>query len=104
MFNEVRTLIEQAASADGQQAVQKAATDHIQQMNDTELAQKTQTAAQNAQQSGDTSIADTLQKLLSNQQEGSQSLKDRLISLITTNPQILQHFESDFAKSIMARF
>ena len=102
MFNEVRTLIEQASSAEGQQAVQKAATDHIQQMNDAELQQKTQDAAQNARQNGDTSIAQMLEQLLSNGQD-SQSLKDRLIALVTSNPQILQHFESDFAKNILSR-
>lgn len=101
MFNEVRTLIEQASSGEGQQAVQKAATDHIQQMNDTELQQKTQDAAQNAKQSGDTSIAQVLETLVSNPQGGD--IKSRVISLVTSNPQILQHFEPDFAKNILSR-
>ncbi|HET9096922.1 MAG TPA: hypothetical protein VFN37_09685 [Candidatus Baltobacteraceae bacterium] len=72
-------------------------------MSHEQLTQNLQTAAQNAQQNGSEDVAQQIMGLLSQHGSNPQSLKQEAISLITKNPQILQHFEPQFAKDVLSR-
>ena len=104
MFNEVQGLISRVTTGEiDQNTVTQAAGDHISSMDHSDLLQKIQTAATNANQSGQGGIAQQLMGLVSQHGSNPQGLKDEAISLISSNPQILQQFEPDFAKGILGR-
>lgn len=103
-MNEVTGLLQRVTTGEiDQPAVSQAANDHVSNMSHDQLTQNLQTAAQNAQQNGSEGIAQQIMGLLSQHGSNPQSLKQEAISLITANPQILQHFEPQFAKDILNR-
>jgi hypothetical protein len=104
MMNEVAGLLQRVTTGEiDQPSVSQAATDHVSNMSHDQLTQNLQTAAQNAQQSGSGDVAQQIMGLLSQHGSNPQGLKQEAISLITSNPQLLQHFEPQFAKDILNR-
>lgn len=104
MFNEVEGLLQRVTSGDvDQSAVSKSAEEHVSSMNGDQLKQNLQTAADNANQNGQSDIAAQVMTLIEQHGSDPQALKQAAISLITSNPQILQHFESSFTSGIMNR-
>jgi hypothetical protein len=102
MFQGIEGMIQRVASAEiDQQSVGQAANDQVSSMDHGELTQHLQTAADNAQQNGQTDIAQQIVALIEQHGSNPQGLKDEAISLISNNPQILQHFAPEFAQKIL---
>jgi hypothetical protein len=103
-MNELSGLLQRVTTGEiDQSSVSQAAGDGVSNMSHDDLKQNLQTAAQNAQQNGSGDIAQQIMGLLSQHGSNPESLKQEAISLITSNPQILQHFEPQFAKDILNR-
>lgn len=103
MFNELKSFAQRVETGEvDQQAVGQAAQDRVADMDHDEVAQHVQTAANNAQQNGDQSLAQQLMGLVENHGSGG-DLKQQVVSLVTSNPQILQHFAPEFAKGILSK-
>jgi hypothetical protein len=103
MFQQIEGMVQQVASGEiDQQSLSQAADQHIGSLDPNQVAQHVQTAATNAQQNGDTGMAGQLMGLLNQQGSNPQSLQGDLVTIITNNPQILQHFAPDFAKGILS--
>ncbi len=104
MFDEVQSLVQKVTTGEtDSQSVQQAAQQHVGSMSGTQITQHLQTAADNANQAGQTGIAQQLMGLISQHGSDTQTLQQKAISLISSNPQILQHFEPEFAKGILNR-
>lgn len=104
MMNEVSGLLQRVTTGGiDQSSVSQAAGERVSSMSHEDVKQNLQTAAQNAQQTGNEGIAQQIMGLISQHGSNPQSLKQQAISLITSNPQILQHFEPQFAKDILSR-
>lgn len=104
MFNEVESLLQQAGTGEiDRQSVRQSAGEHVGSMDGAQLQQHLQTAADNANQSGQPEVAQQLVTLISQHGSDPEGLKQEAISLITSNPQILQHFEPAFAKGILGK-
>ncbi len=104
MFNEVEGLLQRAVTGEIDSAsVSQAANEHVASMDQNQLQQHVQTAADNANQNGQSDIAQQLMGLVSQHGANPQGLKDAVVSLISNNPQILQQFEPSFAKDILSR-
>ncbi len=104
MFNEVEGLLQRVTTGEvDQSAVSQSANQHVSSMGGDQLKQNLQTAADNANQNGQSGIAQQIMGLISQHGSNPQDLKQEAISLITSNPQILQHFEPEFAKGILGR-
>jgi hypothetical protein len=104
MMNEVTGLLQRVATGEIDQSnVSQAATDHISDMTNERLTQNLSTAKQNADQNGFSDVSRQITDLLSQHGSDPQNLKQEAISLITSNPQILQHFEPQFAKDLLNR-
>jgi predicted YcjX-like family ATPase len=104
MMNEVSGLLQRFTTGEIDQSnVSQAANDHVSNMSHDQLTQNMQNAAQNAQQNGNGDVAQQIMGLLSQHGSNPQSLKQAVISLVSGNPQILQHFTPDFAKGILNR-
>lgn len=104
MMNELSGLLQRVTTGEiDQSSVSQAANDRVSNMNHDDLKQNLESAAQNAQQNGSPDIAQQIMGLLSQHGSNPQNLKQEAISLITSNPQILQHFEPQFAKDILNR-
>ncbi len=104
MFNEVEGLLSRVSSgAADPQAVQQATSDHVASMAPADVEQHLQTAADNAKQNGQNGIATQIMAMLSQGRANPQGLKEQAISFISSNPQILAHFESEFAKGILSK-
>lgn len=101
MFNDVKTILGSLEGSGSNQAVQQAAGEHVQNMDDSQVQQHVQTAASNASQNGDESAAQILKSLLQARQSGN--LKQALVEQLKSNPQLLEHFAPDFAKGILNR-
>ena len=102
MFQELEGFVQKVTTGEiDQQSVSQAASQQVNNMPHEEVAQHVQTAAQNAQQSGQTDMAQQLMQMV--QQHGSdpQALKQDVVSLISSNPQIIQHFAPEFAQKIL---
>lgn len=102
MFSEVEGFVRKITTGEiDQQSVSQAASEQVNTMPHEEVAQHVQTAAQNAQQNGQADIAQQLMQIV--QQHGSdpQALKQDVVSLISSNPQIIQHFAPQFAQRIL---
>ncbi len=102
MFDEVQNLLGRVTGADSA-AVAQAASDHVSTMDPSQVREHLQTAAGNAAQSGQSGIAQQIEGLLSQSGSNPQDLKQKAISLITANPQILEHFAPGFAKGILGK-
>lgn len=104
MFNDVQGLLQRVTTGDiDRPSISQAASEQVSQMDETGLAQHLHTAAGNAEQNGQSGVAQQITGLLSRGQSNPGALKQEAISLITSNPQILQHFEPGFAKAVLAR-
>jgi len=104
MFNEVEGMIQRATSGEiDQSSVSQAAEEHISAIDPSQLTQHLQTAADNANQNGQSGAAQQIMGLLSQHRSNLEGLKGQVVSLITSNPEILQHFEPGFAKGILGR-
>lgn len=102
MMNEVEGLIQRVTTGDvDESSVSQSASDHVSSMDQEQLTQHLQTAAGNANQQGEGDIAQQLLGLVGQHGGDPQALKDRVASLISSNPQILRHFEPAFAKDIL---
>lgn len=102
MFNEVAGLVQKVTTGEiDRQSVGQSAQQQVNTMPHEEVAQHVQTAADNAQQNGQPDLAKQLMQML--QQDGSdpQALKQDVVSLISSNPQIIQHFAPEFAQKIL---
>lgn len=104
MFNDVQGLLQRVTTGevDGS-SVSQAAGDHLASMDQGELTQHLQTAADSATQKGQTSLAQQIMGVLSRNGSNPQGLKQDAVSLIAANPGILEHFAPDFAKGILGR-
>lgn len=102
MFGEVEGLIQKVTTGEiDQQSVGQAATEQVNTMPHDEVVQHVQTAANNAQQSGQPDIAKQLMQMVEQSGTNPQALKQDVISLISSNPQIIQHFAPEFAQRIL---
>lgn len=102
MMNDVQGLISRVTTGEiDQSSVSNAASDHVSNMSPDEVKQHLQVAAQSAGNNGFSGVAQQIQGLLQQHGSNPQSLKQEAISLISSNPQILQHFAPDFAKGIL---
>lgn len=102
MFNEVEGLVQKVTTGEiDRQSVSVSAQQEVNTMPHEEVAQHVETAADNAQQNGQPDLANQLMQML--QQHGSdpQALKQDVVSLISSNPQIIQHFAPEFAQRIL---
>lgn len=104
MMNEVEGLLQRVTTGEiDQPAVSQAASEHVSNMSHEQLTQNLQNAAQTAQQNGNEGLAQQIMGLVSQHGSNPQDLKQEAISLISSNPQILQHFEPQFAKDLLNR-
>lgn len=102
MFQQIESMAQQIASGQlDQQSLNQAADQHISSMDPNQVLQHVQTAATTAQQNGDSGVAGMLTGLMNQQGSNPQGIGGALVSIITNNPQILQHFAPDFAKGIL---
>jgi hypothetical protein len=104
MFNEVEGMLKRVVTGEvDNQSVTQAAGASVASMEHKDLTQHVQTAANNAQQNGQPDLAQQLFSLLEESRSNPQALKSGVISLIENNPQILQQFAPEFAKSVLGR-
>ncbi|HEV3153445.1 MAG TPA: hypothetical protein VGZ02_06565 [Candidatus Baltobacteraceae bacterium] len=104
MFNEVENLVQRVTTGEiDPGAVSQAAGDHVSSIPSEQLGEHLQTAVQNANNSGQTDIAQQLVGLLQQHETGGQGLQQQVASLISSNPQILQYFEPEFVRNILAK-
>jgi len=83
--------------------VADAAADHIDSLDESQVKEHVQQAAENASQSGNTGVAQQLTGLLSRFRSDPAAAKDEAVSLIKQNPQLLSHFAPEFAQGILGR-
>lgn len=103
MFNEVQGLLQRVTTGEVDQSkVSQAAEEHVSQMDQSQVQQHLQTAADNATQNGQTGIAQQIVGILQGSKDPD-TLKQEAISLIQSNPQILQHFAPDFARGLLGK-
>jgi hypothetical protein len=102
MFREVEGFVQKVTTGEiDQQSVSQAATQQVNTMPHEEVAQHVQTAADNAQQNGQPDIAKQLMQMIQQSGTNPQALKQDVISVISSNPQIIQHFAPEFAQKIL---
>jgi hypothetical protein len=102
MFKDVQGMVEKFTTGEiDQQSVGEAAQQQVNSMPHEEVAQHVQTAADNAQQNGQPDIAQRLVQMAEEGRSNPQALKQDVISLISSNPQIIQHFAPEFAQKIL---
>jgi len=103
MVNELSALIHDVCGNVDEQTISQAASDHVESMDPDALGQHLQTAADNASQNGQEGVAQQITDLLSRNASNPQGLKDEAVALMSNNPQILQNFVPDFARSLLSR-
>ncbi|MEO6834371.1 MAG: hypothetical protein ABI231_00455 [Candidatus Tumulicola sp.] len=104
MFDAIKNIVQQATSGNlDPQALTQAATDHLGSVGGDELAGHLQTAATNLQQQGQGDLAQQAMALVSQVQSNPGEAKGAIVSFITSNPQVLQHFAPEFAQGILSR-
>lgn len=104
MFNEVEGMLQRVTTGEiDTSSVSQAAGDHVQNMDHEELKNNLQNAADNANQNGQSGVAQQIMGLISQHGSNPQGLKDAAVSLISSNPQILQQFEPGFVQNILSR-
>lgn len=102
MFREVEGFVQKVTTGEiDQKSVSDAAAEQVNTMPHEEVAQHVQTAAQNAQQNGQPEIATQLMQMVQQHGTDPQALKQDVISLISSNPQIIRHFTPEFAQRIL---
>ncbi len=104
MFNEISGLLRQLTSGQvDQQSVSQAANDHVGSMDGSDVSQHLQTAADNADQNGQGDVVQAITGIIERDGTDTEALKRDAIGLISSNPQILQHFSPEFAQGILSR-
>ena len=104
MFNEVEGTLQRAISGEiDSSSLQQAAQEHVQSADAQTVQNSMQTAANNASQSGRQDLAQQISSMLQQHGSNPNALKQDLVTLVKDNPQILQHFEPEIAKSILGR-
>lgn len=102
MFSEVEGFVQKITTGEiDQQSVSDAASEQVNTMPHEEVAQHVQTAAQNADENGQPDIAQQLMQIVEQHGSDPQALKQDVVSLISSNPQIIQHFAPEFAQRIL---
>ena len=103
MFDQLKGVAEQVMSGNvDQQQVQQAASDHLDSMDQGEIANHLQTAADNLQNQGQEGLAQQAMGLVSQLQSGG-DVKGEVVRFIASNPQVIQHFAPSFAQGILSR-
>lgn len=103
MFGEIASMVGRVVAEQGDNgAMGEAAGDHVGAMDASEVQQHVETAAANAAQNGAPDVAQLLTGLLSRSANG-ESLKQGFVELVSSNPQILQHFVPEFAQGLLSR-
>ncbi|MBV8363347.1 MAG: hypothetical protein JO018_04110 [Candidatus Eremiobacteraeota bacterium] len=103
MFDQLKGMAEQVMSGNvDQQQVQQAASDHLDSMDQGEIADHLQTAASNMQNQGQDGLAQQAMGLVSQLKSGGDA-KSAVVQFIASNPQVLQHFAPSFAQGILSR-
>lgn len=104
MFNEVQGLLQRVTTGEiDQSSVSQAADEHVSQMDPAQVQQHLQTAAENANQKGQGDVAQQIMGILQRGSSDPNTLKQEAISLIKSNPQILEHFAPEFARPLLSR-
>lgn len=104
MMNDIQGLMQRVTTGTVDPSnVSSAASDQVSNMSHEQLSQHLQTAAQSADTNGFGDVAQDLRDLLAQHGSNPQDLKQQAISMISSNPEILQHFAPDFAKGILSR-
>lgn len=104
MFNEIEGALKRAASGEiDSNALGQAAEQHVQSADPQAVQSQMQTAANNAQQNGQPGLAQQIMSMLQQHKDDPQALKSDLITLVKNNPQVLQHFQQEFAQKILSR-
>lgn len=104
MFNNLENMVQQAVSGNvDPQAVEQAASQHVQQCDNGELANHVETAANNLQQQGNGDLAQQAMGLVQQLRSNPSGAKDAVVSFIKNNPQVLQHFAPSFAQGILSK-
>lgn len=85
------------------QAVDDAASDHINNMDGNELGDHLQTAGQSLQQNGQRDLAQQVMSIASQARDNPDAAKSAAIDLLKNNPQIIQHFAPGFAQGILGK-
>ncbi len=85
------------------QKLEQAAASHLAGLDNSQLRQHVEQAADNAGQNGETSIAQQLTGVVARFRTDPQGAKDEVVSLIKSNPQLLTHFAPEFAQGILGR-
>ena len=85
------------------QRMEQATSAHMDSMDGSQLIQHVETAIGNARQNGQPGIAQELEGLLQQHQSNPDNLKDEVISLIRSRPELLQHFAPGFAQGVLSR-
>lgn len=102
MFSEVEGFVQQITTGEiDQQSVSDAASEQVNTMPHEEVARHVQTAAQNADENGQPDVAQQLMQIVEQHGSDPQALKQDVVSLISSNPQIIQHFAPEFAQRIL---
>ncbi|HET7815755.1 MAG TPA: hypothetical protein VFL13_15445 [Candidatus Baltobacteraceae bacterium] len=102
-MDEISGLVQQftGGQADPQQ-VGQAADQHLNSVPPSEVQQQLQTAADNAENNGNGELASTIRNML-DQHGGGQGIVGEAVTLIKSNPQVLQHFEPEFVRGILSK-
>jgi len=104
MFDDLKNMAEQALGGNlDPQAVEQAAGEHLNSMDNSQIADHLQTAATNLQQQGQGDLAQQAMSLISQVQTNPSGAKDAIASFVSSNPQVLQHFAPGFAQGILSR-
>jgi hypothetical protein len=104
MFNELEGMMSKVITGEiDQQQVGQAAEEHLNATDPNELQQQVTTAANNASANGNSNLASQLFTLVQDCQQNPEGLKSDLVTLIQSNPQIVQHFAPEFAQGILSK-
>ncbi len=83
--------------------IQQAVQQHVGSADHAEIQSNLRAAIENAATNGDPGLAAQFAGLLSKQGSNPAGLKAEVISLITDDPGILQHFDPSFANAVLSK-
>lgn len=103
MFNEIEGMLSRFTGGNADpQAVQQAASEHVDGMSTDELSGHLQTAAGNLQQNGQGAVAQELIRIATGPHD-AESLKTDAVAFIRDNPQVIAQFAPSFAQGILGK-
>jgi hypothetical protein len=104
MFDVIKSFAERATSGNlDSSQVSQAVSDHVNTVNDDQLSDHLQTAASNLQQNGQDDLAQQVTGLVEQISSNPSGARDTIVSFVTNNPSVLQHFAPEFAQGITSR-